>query len=101
VSDDGLLLEIQRRHNKRFSRSRSAALRGAAETRRQHAPKVNHRKCHCAMMEKPTFNYDEMSDTLYVVFEPGEKAAGIELNDHILLCINKRERKAIGLTFFN
>jgi uncharacterized protein YuzE len=49
---------------------------------------------------KPIFNYDEMSDTLYVSFEPGEKATGIELNDHILLRINKSECRAIGLTFF-
>lgn len=52
-------------------------------------------------MEEPIFNYDETSDTLYVAFEPGEKATGIELNDHILLRINKRGRKAIGLTIFN
>jgi len=52
-------------------------------------------------MTKPIFNYDEMSDTLYVSFAPGEKATGIELNDHILLRINKRERRAIGLTFFD
>jgi len=52
-------------------------------------------------MEEPVFNYDEASDTLYVAFELGEKATGIELNDHILLRINKRERKAVGLTFFN
>ena len=51
-------------------------------------------------MPKPTFNYDEMSDTLYVSFYPGEKATGIELNDYILLRINKNERRAIGLTFF-
>ncbi len=51
-------------------------------------------------MPKPTFNYDEMSDTLYVSFHPGEKATGIELNDYILLRINKNERRAIGLTFF-
>ncbi len=51
-------------------------------------------------MAKPVFNYDETSDTLYVSFEPGEVATGIELNDHILLRINKDERKAIGLTFF-
>ena len=51
-------------------------------------------------MTKPTFNYDEMSDTLYISFEPGEKATGIELNDHILLRINKKEHKAVGLTFF-
>ncbi len=50
-------------------------------------------------MTKPIFNYDEMSDTLYVSFAPGEKATGIELNDHILLRINKKERRAIGLTF--
>jgi len=51
-------------------------------------------------MGEPIFNYDEMSDTLYVSFHPGEKATGIELNDHILLRINKNERRAIGLTFF-
>jgi uncharacterized protein YuzE len=52
-------------------------------------------------MTKPIFNYDEISDTLYVSFAPGEKATGIELNDHILLRINKRKRRAIGLTFFD
>ena len=52
-------------------------------------------------MKKPIFNYDEVSDTLYVSFAPGEKATGIELNDHILLRINKKERRAIGLTFLD
>ena len=52
-------------------------------------------------MTKPIFNYDAMSDTLYVSFAPGEKATGIELNDHILLRINKKERRAIGLTFLD
>ena len=51
-------------------------------------------------MRKSIFNYDEMSDTLYVSFYPGEKATGIELNAHILLRINKSECRAIGLTFF-
>ena len=51
-------------------------------------------------MAKPVFNYDEASDTLNVSFAPGEKATGIELNDHILLRINKTDRRAIGLTFF-
>lgn len=51
-------------------------------------------------MREPVFNYDEISDTLYVSFEPGEKGTGIELNAHILLRINKKERKAIGITFF-
>ncbi len=50
-------------------------------------------------MTKPIFNYDEMSDTLYVSFEPSENATGIELNDHILLRINKKEQRAVGLTF--
>ena len=53
------------------------------------------------MMTQPVFNYDEVSDTLYVSFAPGEKATGIELNDHILLRINKKERRAIGLTFLD
>jgi uncharacterized protein YuzE len=51
-------------------------------------------------MAEPILDYDEMSDTLYVSFEPGEKATGIELNEHILLRINKNERRAVGLTFF-
>lgn len=51
-------------------------------------------------MTKPKFNYDEVSDTLYVSFDPGTKATGIELNDHILLRINKNKRRVVGLTFF-
>jgi uncharacterized protein YuzE len=51
-------------------------------------------------MSQPIFNYDEISDTLYVSFAPGETATGIELNEHILLRINKKEHQAIGLTFF-
>ncbi len=51
-------------------------------------------------MTKSIFSYDEMSDTLYVSFHPGENATGIELNEHILLRIDKGERRAIGLTFF-
>jgi uncharacterized protein YuzE len=51
-------------------------------------------------MAEPVFNYDEVSDTLYVSFESGREATGIELSDHILLRIDKDRRKAIGLTFF-
>lgn len=51
-------------------------------------------------MTIPKINYDEMSDTLYVSFEPGTKATGIELNEHILLRIDKNKRKVVGLTFF-
>ena len=52
-------------------------------------------------MTEPNFNYDEISDTLYVSFAPGEPATGVELNEHILLRINKQERTAIGLTLFD
>ena len=49
----------------------------------------------------PKFNYDEISDTLYVSFRPGEKATGVELNEHILLRIDKDKREVIGITFFD
>ena len=52
-------------------------------------------------MSQPIINYDEMSDTLYISFEPDAKATGIELNDNILLRIDKTQRKGIGLTFLN
>ena len=51
-------------------------------------------------MARPSINYDALSDTLYISFAPGQKATGIELNDHLLLRIDKAERKAIGLTIF-
>jgi uncharacterized protein YuzE len=51
-------------------------------------------------MTEIQFNYDEMSDTLYITFAPGEQATGIELNDYLLLRINKKERRAVGLTIF-
>ena len=52
-------------------------------------------------MTQPIFNYDEVSDTLYVSFAPGEQATGIELTPHILLRLNKQERKAVGMTFLD
>lgn len=52
-------------------------------------------------MVKPIFTYDELSDTLYISFAPGERATGIELNENLLLRINKAERRSIGLTVFN
>ncbi|MGH7966080.1 MAG: DUF2283 domain-containing protein [Candidatus Binatia bacterium] len=51
-------------------------------------------------MTTPTLRYDETSDTLYLSFAPGEHATGVELNEHILLRINKAERRAVGLTIF-
>jgi uncharacterized protein YuzE len=52
-------------------------------------------------MEKPYLTYDELSDTLTIAFEPGAKATGVELNEHILLRIDKKRRKAIGITFLD
>ena len=50
-------------------------------------------------MSKPIIHYDDLSDTLYISFDPGKKATGIELNDHILLRINQDKRIAVGITF--
>ena len=52
-------------------------------------------------MTEPQIRYDEPSDTLYVLFAPGESATGLELSDHILLRVDKRGRRAVGLTFFD
>ncbi len=52
-------------------------------------------------MNSPVINYDETSDTLYISFIPNVKATGIELNEHILLRIDKESRQAVGLTFLN
>jgi uncharacterized protein YuzE len=52
-------------------------------------------------MSEPTIKYDEPSDTLYISFAPGEAATGIELNEQILLRVNKAERRAVGLTIFD
>ncbi|MEP7339999.1 MAG: DUF2283 domain-containing protein [Acidobacteriota bacterium] len=52
-------------------------------------------------MSETTFKYDEPSDTLYVSFAPGERATGIDLNEHMLLRVNKAERRAVGLTLFD
>lgn len=49
-------------------------------------------------MTEPIYNYDEVSDTLYISFAPGEDATGIELTPHILLRLNKKDQRAIGIT---
>lgn len=51
-------------------------------------------------MAKPVIQYDEVSDTLHITFEPGGVATGIELNEHLLLRIDRQRRQAIGLTVF-
>jgi uncharacterized protein YuzE len=52
-------------------------------------------------MTARVLSYDEASDTLYISFVPGEAATGIELTAHILLRVNKQERRAIGLTLLD
>ncbi len=52
-------------------------------------------------MAQPSIAYDEESDTLYISFVPGEEATGIELNEHILLRVDRDQRRVIGLTFFD
>jgi uncharacterized protein YuzE len=52
-------------------------------------------------MSQPAINYDEASNTLYMSFVPGIKATGIEVNEHILLRLDKESRRAVGITFLN
>ena len=52
-------------------------------------------------MAEPQIRYDEPSDTLHVSFAPGEAATGVELNDNLLLRIDKPTRRAVGLTVLN
>jgi uncharacterized protein YuzE len=51
-------------------------------------------------MSNPNIKYDEISDTLTISFESGVEATGIELTEHILLRINKSQRKAISINIF-
>ena len=53
------------------------------------------------MERQIVYNYDEEGDILYVSFSPGEIGTGVELNNHILLRLNKDEKRAIGLTFLD
>lgn len=52
-------------------------------------------------MRTQTRIFDNVSDTLYVSFAPGETGTGVEINENLLLRINKSERRAIGLSIFN
>ncbi|UBF27206.1 DUF2283 domain-containing protein [Kovacikia minuta CCNUW1] len=52
-------------------------------------------------MEKPKIKYDEMSDTLTVIFELGKPSVGIELTNNILLRINPQTGQAVSLNFFD
>ncbi len=54
------------------------------------------------MAKIPVYNYDQETDILYVSFSPGERATtAVELNDNVLLRLNRDERRAIGLTLMD
>jgi len=53
-------------------------------------------------MTKPTYTYEKDTDILYISFFPGEKATtAIELNENIILRLNRAERRAVGLTLMD
>jgi hypothetical protein len=52
-------------------------------------------------MENSKIKYDEISDTLTVVFESGKPSTGIELTDHILLRLDPQTGVAVSLSFFD
>jgi hypothetical protein len=52
-------------------------------------------------MKKPNIKYDEISDTLTISFESNVLATGVELTEHILLRLNKSDRTAVSLAFFD
>lgn len=52
-------------------------------------------------MNEPMYAYDEVSDTLAITIAPGEKATGVELTDHIILHINKAERRLVRITLLD
>ena len=45
--------------------------------------------------------YDEASDTLLLAFGPKRSATGIELNENLLLRVDKVAREPVGLTIFD
>lgn len=54
------------------------------------------------MDELPTFSYDQEADVLYISFAPNEAAtSAVELNENILLRLNRAERRAVGLTLMD
>jgi uncharacterized protein YuzE len=52
-------------------------------------------------MVETQIRYDEESDTLQFSFTPGKSATGLELNENILLRVDRTAGEAVGLTIFN
>ena len=54
------------------------------------------------MSKVPAYDYDQDTDILYISFSPGERATtAVELNDNILLRLNREEQRAVGLTLMD
>jgi len=53
-------------------------------------------------IQNVVYNYDQEVDILSISFSPGEPATtAVELNDTILLRLNRAERRAVGLTLMD
>jgi uncharacterized protein YuzE len=52
-------------------------------------------------MVETQIRYDEESDSLQITFAPGLSATGLELNENILLRVDRSAGEAVGLTIFN
>lgn len=54
------------------------------------------------MNDLALYSYDQEADVLYISFAPDETAtSAVELNDNILLRLQRAERRAIGLTLMD
>jgi uncharacterized protein YuzE len=53
------------------------------------------------MENVPRYSYDEEGDIFYITFHPGEKGTAVELNGNILLRLDRKREKALGLTLFD
>ncbi len=53
-------------------------------------------------MQEPVYSYDKEVDVLYISFAPDERAtSAVELNENILLRLNREEQRAVGLTLMD
>lgn len=54
------------------------------------------------MTQEVNYSYDKEVDVLYISFAPGERAtSAVELNENILLRLNRAEKRAVGLTLMD
>ena len=52
-------------------------------------------------LSEPAIRYDEPSDALHIAFVPGRSATGVELDENLLLRLDREAETPIGLTIFN